>query len=1191
MGAVALVASSAVGGSFAHAGPARAAATAHDVEVPVGSGRHIVVVAGDGSRVFVADFDSLIVTDAEGSVLGARHDLRGIGSVAVSPDGTLVYVVQAAAVQALDAETLDEVAVLSLPERSCARDLTPVGGRLWMLLGCDRGDSLASVDLGLAGTAVVAATAEELGRLGAAGPTADRLYVTAFDATAYGGPPGLGSVVAEFALDGSTASVTDVLALDTGGPVVVSPDGRTVFASGRHSTVLDVEPLRVRHELEVGVALDHDDWPEAWAISPDGRHLVGARLDEYNDWEERYLVWSLDHPSPIAGGIYGNQVNFGYFGGVAFGPDGTLYGGRGTGRLHITSLPLDRPRMELDAPNSTDLFEPVRIVGQLWVEGGAPASLRPVSVVRRSSHGSVLLAPALTGPDGAFSVVDTPLLPGDYTYRVADLLGASSGVALASVTVGAPLEVPVVPVPPLVGLPDLRVPVAGTPAEVSLVDDERRRVFVVSGRVPTPRQPLHGSEPAVEVFDFAGVALGTLALAGRPSAMAMSDDGTHLYVTIADRGEVAVFDAASLAPVGVWPTAPLVSYPTDVVVAGGRVWVSGPRDPGQLQHVSFDPARPLDLRVDEVGLDVQLVDDRGHEDRMYIRPTFSQWGHRRVDATTDPPSTVSSFEAIPVSYSSPGMITSDRSGQRVLVNGYRDYDVQSMARLRTLRTEGEVGGIEAAATGPIPGTYFVAYHGLLTELNDASIGVYTPLSDEPLRTYEHFAFVDGLGASADGSVLFATVAGARVPDWPFHRRELLILRDPLAACRVELDLTPDLTATAGGLVRGILRGPSGTPAPGSVTVSVGGAQVMVQAGADGRFAASLASLVPGPARLVLDASMGNFADCRAVTDLLIRPDQPLRPTPVTDVVVDAVHSGAVVRWNPPAWDGGTAITGYTVRVARGPRTVATVEVPPNQTDTRVTGLANAVSHTVVVTARNAAGTSTAPPPMEVVPSDLWPFASASELVAHLYRHVLGREPDGGAAMWIAGLDARAVTAPQVIDVFLRSAEFTPPAAAVVRLHLVALGRFPTGDELRTHLATLRSGGTPSEVAAAILASPEFLSSDAARDSRRYVDLLYDRVTKRSPSTAEATFLARLIDLGYLTRPALLDAFAASTSYVTSTRSLTSIVTTYLGMLDRAPEFDQWWGWWLRQLSGTPTGSLVEELQSSADFGLRVAASP
>jgi len=91
-----------------------------------------------------------------------------------------------------------------------------------------------------------------------------------------------------------------------------------------------------------------------------------------------------------------------------------------------------------------------------------------------------------------------------------------------------------------------------------------------------------------------------------------------------------------------------------------------------------------------------------------------------------------------------------------------------------------------------------------------------------------------------------------------------------------------------------------------------------------------------------------------VTVTLNRQTAPGAPTGLTITPLD----GALrVDWAPPADDGGTEVTGYTVITRQGGGTVGSpVLVGPNTLTAEVTGLNDGTAYTVVVTATNALGT-------------------------------------------------------------------------------------------------------------------------------------------------------------------------------------------------------------------------------------------
>ncbi len=85
---------------------------------------------------------------------------------------------------------------------------------------------------------------------------------------------------------------------------------------------------------------------------------------------------------------------------------------------------------------------------------------------------------------------------------------------------------------------------------------------------------------------------------------------------------------------------------------------------------------------------------------------------------------------------------------------------------------------------------------------------------------------------------------------------------------------------------------------------------------------------------------------------------------------------ATVGWSAPTWDGGSAITAYTVNVYRGSilAQLVTVSGSPVPEATIIAGLANGTSYTFYVSATNQVGTGPLSlPSASVAPSGLFPM--------------------------------------------------------------------------------------------------------------------------------------------------------------------------------------------------------------------------
>ncbi len=107
-----------------------------------------------------------------------------------------------------------------------------------------------------------------------------------------------------------------------------------------------------------------------------------------------------------------------------------------------------------------------------------------------------------------------------------------------------------------------------------------------------------------------------------------------------------------------------------------------------------------------------------------------------------------------------------------------------------------------------------------------------------------------------------------------------------------------------------------------------------------------------PELIVVDTVLSS-AQRRSVEEYLARKwGSLITPDAPTAVTATAASTSAAVSWTTPAWNGGAAITGYTVTASPGPGTCTAT--PPATTCT-VTSLTNGTAYTFTVTATNSVG--------------------------------------------------------------------------------------------------------------------------------------------------------------------------------------------------------------------------------------------
>ena len=181
------------------------------------------------------------------------------------------------------------------------------------------------------------------------------------------------------------------------------------------------------------------------------------------------------------------------------------------------------------------------------------------------------------------------------------------------------------------------------------------------------------------------------------------------------------------------------------------------------------------------------------------------------------------------------------------------------------------------------------------------------------------------------------------------------------------------------------------------------------------------------------------------------------------------------------------------------------------------------------------------------------FPTEEAFVDQAYRDVFGRPADTTGLKFWAGLLRSGTTPDELVAVLVASPEFAGVVAPVVRLYYSVFDRAPDLSGLRFWVAQRRAGLSLEVIAQAFLDSNEFEALNDAANEREIVEAVYGRVLGRAPDPSGLAYWVGLVSSDQLSISAFVVQVSESAEHLRRRNSIVTTVTVYLGMLQRVPE--------------------------------------
>ena len=375
-------------------------------------------VAVGGGKVFVSADDRIVVADTEGTVTSMVTGVSGARGLAMTPDGTRLYVALSGSgeVAEIDTAGLAVTRRIGLGAYPSPSHLSLAGNELWVgygtsstftggVLGLDLSVGApepVQVASGMYGAPLVAAVGDTL-VAGEAGLSPGSMRVYDLSTT----PATLRGVIS-----GHTYGLSNLC------DFALTPDGSTVISAFGAPYHYDAWSTTTLNKVGTyGAESSFPGYPVAVAVSPDGAYIAGGRHAgpriQMHDAVTTMKTYSADNP---AGDLVSGSLAFSgsdVFGVLEDWSRGRFYLWRAEG------VTLPGSTLTLTPPSGATALEPFTMTGRLTLADGSDPGAQPLEVTRQLPDGTTAtLDGVTTGADGTFTITDTPPVGGAISYGV-----------------------------------------------------------------------------------------------------------------------------------------------------------------------------------------------------------------------------------------------------------------------------------------------------------------------------------------------------------------------------------------------------------------------------------------------------------------------------------------------------------------------------------------------------------------------------------------------------------------------------------------------------------------------------------------------------------------------------------------------------------------------------------------------------